>query len=372
MFGVFLVVLYSVLLAVLGVGAWRLRFAFTHFRAQSIILKPEAVDALPSVTVCIPARNEYHALSDCLERVIASTYPKLEIIVLDDMSGDKTPALIKSFASEGVRFVEGTRLREGWLGKNHALQELLDEASGTYVLFLSVDTRVSPDSIEKLVTYAQSEQASMVSVMPRRDDGWRTSVIFSTLRYFWEVMFHRRASPATASNAWMIDRKMLVNRWEGFTAFKSAIQPESQLSAALMQTHQYRFVMGAESLGISYEKKWQTQIETSIRLLYPLLGAKIAHSIVALLDMLIVLTPFLVVLSGFIIGWNVHHIIAGVFWLLFSALYGTYLKAIWKKGWWLAALLWPFVLIQEMIALLISTERYTRNMVKWKGRSVKL
>src|SRR5688572_18125111 len=90
---------------------------------------------LPSVTVCIPARNEGHALTDCLQRVVASTYERLEIIVLDDVSGDDTSALIKSFASEGVRFVKGSKLPSGWLGKNHALQGLLDEASGTFVLF---------------------------------------------------------------------------------------------------------------------------------------------------------------------------------------------------------------------------------------------
>ena len=46
-------------------------------------------------------------MTDALHRVIASTYPKLEIIVLDDLSADKTPALIKAFAQDGVRFIEG-------------------------------------------------------------------------------------------------------------------------------------------------------------------------------------------------------------------------------------------------------------------------
>ena len=41
-------------------------------------------DQLPSVSVCIPARNETHAMSECLESVLASDYPKLEAIVLDD------------------------------------------------------------------------------------------------------------------------------------------------------------------------------------------------------------------------------------------------------------------------------------------------
>ena len=80
--------------------------------------------ALPSVTVCIPARNEDHALTDCLHKVLASDYEKLEIIVVDDNSVDNTSVLIKSFAHAGVRFVAGSELPEGWLGKNHSLQML--------------------------------------------------------------------------------------------------------------------------------------------------------------------------------------------------------------------------------------------------------
>jgi glycosyltransferase involved in cell wall biosynthesis len=369
---VILFILYAVLLFVLCLGIWRVKFAYDHFRMKKPLSPTELKGNLPSVSVCIPARNEDHALTDCLQRVINSTYPKLEIIVLDDMSGDNTSALIKSFASEGVRFVEGTALPSGWLGKNHALQELLQEASGTYVLFMDVDTRIEPTSIEQLVSYIKQEEALMVSVMPRRNDGWRASVVFSTLRYLWEVLFHRREAPATASNAWMIHRKTLLDSWHGFTTFKSAIQPESKFSAALMQTNHYRFVMGTDALGISYEKKWRSQLLTSIRLLYPLLGARIAHSIIAALDMIIISSPLLIVLGGFIFGWSIHQLIGGVFWLLFAALYASYLRLVWKRGWWVAALLWPLILLQEVVISIISAIEYRKQRVTWKGRVVKV
>ena len=38
------------------------------------------VAELPTVTICITARNETHAMTRCLEHVVASEYPKLEII----------------------------------------------------------------------------------------------------------------------------------------------------------------------------------------------------------------------------------------------------------------------------------------------------
>lgn len=366
-----LYVLYAILLGMFGLGAVRLRYAYTHFKMKALVTGSNMIDSMPSVTVCVPARNETHAMTDSLQRVIASTYPKLEIIVLDDMSGDNTPALIKAFAQEGVRFVEGTKLPEGWLGKNHALQGLLKEASGAYVLFMDVDTHLQPDSIEQLVAYAEHEKALMVSVLPRREDGLRASVLFSTLRYFWEIMFHRASSPATASGAWMIRRETLLDRWQGFTSFKEAVQPESRISAELMASGQYRFLLGTELLGISYEKKWRSQLVTSTRLLFPLLGAKTAHSIIAALDLCILAAPLWIVLSGVVFGWSIHQLIAGMFILLFAGLYGSYLRKVWTRGWLIGALSWSLIVIQEAILVIVSAVAYRRKLVTWKGRLIK-
>ena len=366
-----LFVLYAVLLGMFGLAVWRLRFAYTHFTMKHLLTGKKMIESLPSVTVCIPARNENHAMTDSLERVIASNYPKLEIIVLDDMSGDDTSSLIKAFAHDGVRFVEGSRLPIGWLGKNHALQALLKEASGTYVLFMDVDTRLAPDSIEQLVSYAMQEQAAMISVLPRREDGPRASVLFSTLRYFWEIMFHRKSAPATASNAWMIHRKTLIDEFNGFESFKDAIQPEARLSSALMATGKYRFLIGTEMLGVSYEKKWRSQLSTSVRLLFPLLGAKIENVIIAALDLCIAAVPIFVILAGTIVGWSIPQLIAGLIYLLFAGLYAMYLKKIWLRGWVAGALLWPLITIQEAVLAIMSAIRYKQNVVTWKGRLVK-
>lgn len=371
MLQVILFVLYGVLLGIFGLAVWRLHYAYAHFKMKSLLTTAVMIEHMPTVTVCIPARNEDHVMNDALDRVIASTYPKLEIIVLDDLSGDNTSALIKAFAHEGVRFVEGKRLPASWLGKNHALQGLLDEASGQYILFMDVDTRLAPDSIEQLVSYAQQEDVKMVSVLPRREDSLRASVIFSTLRYFWEIMFHRRSSPATASNAWLIHRQTLLERFGGFSSIKDVIQPESRISSELMATGEYRFLIGTELLGVSYEKKWRSQLLTSVRLLSPLLQLKLPNSIVAALDLLILTTPLWIVLSGFISGWNINHVIAGAFILMFAGLYGMYLKKVWNKCWVIGGLLWSIIVLQEAILVVTSAILYGKKAVTWKGRPLK-
>jgi len=367
-----LYIIYALLTLLSVYIAWKLMFAFKHFKMKRLISEPIMLKDVPSVSVCIPARNETHAMTQCLERVVASTYPKLEIIVLDDSSADNTSVLIKSFAHAGVRFVEGSHLPEGWLGKNHALQGLLEEASGSYILYMDVDTHIEPETIGQLVAYALQERASMVSVLPRRTNVWRTSVLFGTLRFYLELILHRRGSPAVASSAWLISRTGLIHDVGGITPLRATVQPESRLAAFYSLTSRYRFIISTPLLGLSYEKKWKSQVDTSIRLLYPIIGGKVIYAIVAGMIMLLAVQPIVSIVQGLFVGWTIIQIMAAWQIAVYMALYGAYLTRVWDTAWWVGALLWPVVLIQEFIVLLVSFNRYATGAVMWKGRSVML
>ena len=365
--------LYGLDFALTMVGVFfviKLGYAFEHFKPKRPIGPVVDLKDLPSVSVCIPARNEAHAMTQCLERVIASNYPKLEIIVLDDSSADDTSFLIKSFAHAGVRFVEGARLPTGWLGKNYALEGLLGEASGSFVLYMDVDTQLAPDTIGQLVAFAASEAAAMVSVLPRRQDGWRLSLLLGSLRYYWELMLHRRSAPAVASGAWLINRRVLLDELGGFASYKNDIQPEAKLAAKLLERDGYRFIIGTPELGVSYEKKWSSQVDTSIRLLYPLLGGRLAGNLLALVGLCLLNLPSLVLLIGLFDGWGIIQTVATWQLCVFGALYGLYLDRVWQKGWWLGLMLWPVVIAQEAIILGLSIGRYRSHRVNWKGRPI--
>lgn len=351
--------------------AWKLIYAFRHFTMRNAATQRPRLGDLPSVSVCIPARNETHAMTQCLESVVASTYPKLEIIVLDDASVDNTSFLIKSFAYAGVRFVEGSPLPDGWLGKNHALQGLLEEASGRFILYADVDTRLEPETISQLVAYATKEDAQMVSVLPQRSDGWRASVLFSPLRYFWELIFHRKAAPATSSSAWMIDRYAL-NESGGFANLALDVQPEARLAATMALSDQYRFLVSTPELGVTYEKKWSSQLGTSIRLLYPRFGHAPWSALIGLTLLFILWLPLPIVLSGIFYGWTIVQALALWKLCLFMALYALYVSRTWRTHWWTAIILWPLTLSQEIVLLMLSIISYARGTVTWKGRPVRV
>jgi glycosyltransferase involved in cell wall biosynthesis len=363
-----------VLLISLGVSVYvslKLRYAVTHFKMKKLISGPSMISDLPSVSVCIPARNETHAMTQCLEHVIASTYPKLEIIVMDDSSADNTSYLIKSFAHAGVRFVEGSSLPEGWLGKNHALQGLLDEASGTYILYMDVDTLIEPDTIEELVAYALEEKAAMISVLPRRIDGTRVSVLFSSLRYLWELILHSKKNPAVASGAWMVNRKLLKDSIGGLVPFATDIQPESKIAAALMETNQYRFIISTDEIGVNYEKKWRSQVDTSIRLLFPMFSKSFVNILIMVATLLSLVAPFEILIVNLVVHRSLGIVISSLIVVIITTLvYGTYLRKVWRNGWKLGMFLWPILVVQEAILLLISSYRYLTHRVTWKGRPV--
>jgi glycosyltransferase involved in cell wall biosynthesis len=361
----------SILLTIV-LGPLLLTFAFRLERGlhRFQIRRHDKKDvALPSVSVCVPARNETHAMTQCLERVLASDYRKMEVIVFDDESADDTSILINSFAHAGVRFVPGTSLPEGWLGKNHALDVIAREASGSFILFLDVDTHIAPSTITQLVDYAVSEELQMVSVIPGRNDVWRPNVLFGHLRYYWKILLSRERSPATSSSLWMIKRHTLLDTIGGFKPHKAEVEPESRM-AALIGPKAYRCLVNTASLGVSYEKRLQSQYETSRRLLYPMTGGTWLTGLVGMVLMLLLNVPLLLLIAGVFFGWSPLQTLAVLYLVGFATLYSRYTHAIWRSNWWLAFFVWPIVIFQELILFSSSLIGYAKGTITWKGRPV--
>ncbi|MDB5176434.1 MAG: glycosyl transferase family protein [Candidatus Saccharibacteria bacterium] len=318
---------------------------------------------LPTVSVCIAARNETHAMTQCLERVVASEYPKLEIIVLDDGSRDDTSLLIKSFAHAGVRFVEGKALPDGWLGKNYAQSLLAREASGKFVFFMDVDTLIDRHTLLRAVSYAQTHQSKMVSFIPIRNDYFQVSTLLTTMRHFWTLMRFRPVKPRASSNAWLIDRTVLMDEFASDTSLQQSVEVETTIARKLAASHEYRLALSNTWLGLRYEKRWSSQVETSIRLLYPQNGKHLFNVIGIAVLLLIGLLPYVLVWWQ---AWALAVII-----IQFVITY-YYLTHVWQRYRIIGALLLPITIIQEIILLVTSTYRYKFGTITWKGRPIRL
>ena len=343
----------------------RLAVILRRFYAREYVSVPSMLETLPSVSVCIPARNERHAMTKCLEAVLTSTYPKMEVLVLDDDSVDNTSSLIKAFAREGVRFIEGGELPEGWLGKNYALKQLLDEASGTYVVFLDVDTILGPSSLAQIVAYAEERHANMVSVLPRRSDLWRASVLVAPLRYFWHVLFHRVDRPVVASGVWMARRKELIADFDDLSELRLAMEPEVDIARRYLAGAKYYFLTSRRLLGVTYEKKMSSQIETTVRLRFPEYGYSMFRTLTSsLLKLAVALSPF---------AWlyDVQFVLPALLvYVLGACAYYVYLSFVWQRGAFVGMWLWQLVLIGDAYLSLESMVCYLTGSVTWKGRPI--
>lgn len=369
-----LMICYALLIAttLLAMVVWvRLRAAFRLFRIpQSVPAKQMNEDLLPSVSLCIPARNETHAMTTCLEEALLSRYPKLEIIVLDDGSRDNTSNLIKSFAHAGVRFVEGSKLPPDWLGKNHALEGLLREASGTYVLFADVDTRLSQDSIGQMVDCMLSNGVDMMSVLPLRHKASRGSALLATLRHFWNIVGNSQSNPAVSSNAWMIKRSIMTETFNGFKNVAMNVRPEKAIARKVGKDGHYRFVIATPELGVWYEKKLSSQFETAQRIYYPDFG--LGGIVLRIIGLLLVLGPYAVFLVSIAQLHIVTAIMSASVIIGISMINSWYLGVLRTNSGWLAAAVLPYVVAREIYLLLASVYVYKRGVIVWKGRPVQL
>lgn len=341
------------------------------FRRFSVTKEDYAFSAtdsedLPTVSVCIPARNEMYTLAPCLERVLASDYQRLEIIVLDDGSTDETSHLVKSFASSGVRFAEGAPLGEGWLGKNHALQGLLEQANGDYIIYMDVDTHIRVQTISRMIAYTLRRKKRMVSALPVRFDSFAFGSLLAPLRYFWLVLLGGQKHPPVSTSAWLIDRRYLLHELGGFNGLKLDAQPELVLASHIGDA--YGFITDSK-LGLSYQKQVRSQIETSLRLLYPILGSHLSRSLSGIALLLLPFVPFVVLIMS---GDSVLGLLAYLTLGAITAVYGYYLSRVALRSWWLGMFLWPVIFAQEIILLTLSTMRHLRGTVTWKGRQMRV
>ena len=107
----------------------------------------------PLISVLIPARNEEKNIRRCLNSLLRQDYPNIEILVLDDNSSDNTSAVVEKFAKKDnrIKLYHGKPLKNGWLGKSYACQQLSEYAKGEYLLFVDADTLHFANSISSSV-----------------------------------------------------------------------------------------------------------------------------------------------------------------------------------------------------------------------------
>lgn len=326
---------------------------------------------LPTVTVAIPARNETVDLEQCLKAVLRSNYPKLEVIVLDDCSHAKTSEVIKSFAHDGVRFINGEPPQKRWLAKNQAYQALLTQATGELVMFMGVDVRVRDHTIRNLVNTMYARRKRMLSVLPLRTSLTLKAVFIQPLRYWWELVPPRRIfnRPPVLSSCWIIDKNFLESHG-GFNAVSHAILPETYFARKAVRNDEYTFLRSTHELGLTTIKSLTGQKDTAIRVKYPQIRRRLENvMLLTSIEILFLILPLIAVIYGASTSSMV--VIFGILiYLALIATHATVLTATDPGNVIRGLVTFPVALASDVALHLVSMYKYEFGSVVWKGRNV--
>ncbi|HSJ67144.1 MAG TPA: glycosyltransferase [Anditalea sp.] len=119
---------------------------------------------IPLVSVIIYVYNSRDHIIETLDSVKSQTYPKIELIVTDDLSSDNTLDLVESWFKENQdKFISTkiirTSFNTGIAGNNN---RGLAAASGEWVKFLPGDDILFPDAVQSLVNGITNDEIGFV------------------------------------------------------------------------------------------------------------------------------------------------------------------------------------------------------------------
>ena len=111
----------------------------------------------PLVSVILPTYNRAHLISRAIKSVLNQTYNKIELIVVDDASGDNTKEVIRTFNDNRIVYIQHTMNKGAAEARNSGIQR----AQGKYVAFQDDDDEWKKDKLEKQMNIMLNSSANV-------------------------------------------------------------------------------------------------------------------------------------------------------------------------------------------------------------------
>ncbi|HEU4721896.1 MAG TPA: glycosyltransferase family 2 protein [Gemmatimonadaceae bacterium] len=339
----------------------------------------------PLVSLVIPARDEAHNIGPCVESALASTYPRLEVIVVDDHSSDGTSSIVEAIASRDTRLrvITPPALPDGWFGKQWACWTGAGESRGELLGFMDADTRQTPDLVTRTVHALTSRRADLLSVAGTQELGgfWERMIqpqIFAIMlqRYGGTEIVNRsrRVSEKIANGQCLWVRRATYDALGGHAAVKHEVAEDLALAQLWFRAGRtVSLVLGLDQLSTRMYTSLRELIEgwgkniyaggrnampfgTVGRLLYPF--ALVAPSLFWLVPPIVLALGLLGVVGATALAWAAIATVANLVWWL--AVYA------WLRVSPLYALLHPVGAAMVLYIALGAIARGRR--VRWKER----
>jgi cellulose synthase/poly-beta-1,6-N-acetylglucosamine synthase-like glycosyltransferase/spore germination protein YaaH/peptidoglycan/xylan/chitin deacetylase (PgdA/CDA1 family) len=191
------------------------------------------LDPLPDVTVLIPAHNEEGVIIQTVTSVLASDYPAMHVIVVNDGSTDDTQMLLDSHFGDDPRVQIIHQVNRG---KAAALNNAMSHARTEIVVTIDADTEIESDAIRQLLRHFSDPQLGAVAGNVKVGNRSRWLTRWQALEYITSQNMEKRAFDLLncitvvpgALGAW---RKQAIEAAGGITA--DTVAEDADLTVAI-------------------------------------------------------------------------------------------------------------------------------------------
>ena len=112
------------------------------------------------ISIIVTVYNVENYIEQCLDSIVGQTYRDLEIILVDDGSTDRSPAICDRYADKDKRIRVIHKENEGLV---RARKTGIMAASGVYVGYVDADDWIEPAMYERLLQCMEESRADLVA-----------------------------------------------------------------------------------------------------------------------------------------------------------------------------------------------------------------
>jgi cellulose synthase/poly-beta-1,6-N-acetylglucosamine synthase-like glycosyltransferase len=321
-----------------------------------------------TVGVLVPMRNEATNVEGLVATLAAQEGP-FHFYLLDDNSEDKTFELLQQFTKADSRFtvIKGAVLKDKWIGKTWALQQLFDASSEEILVSIDADVRLTNDAINKAVTALNSAQLDFISPYPRQiAKTFAERLIQPLLQWSWLTTVplryaerSGRKSMAVANGQFFVVRRPALTSIGGYQSVKHAVIDDVFLARELVKNGSSGTVINGSDIAKTRMYASWNEIEAGYgKSLSKAFGSIYGAIFVMAFLLATCVTPVILGLAGNAYGW-----------LGFAAIIGTrILSALKSGGRVLDSVLHPISIVALVYLTIYSY--LMRGSIQWKGRTV--
>lgn len=222
-------------------------FFVIYFIIGIIILKNKTTENInQKVSVVVAARNEEKNISNCINSILESDYPKdlFEIIIVDDNSTDDTYKIIESFSKNNPNVKPlKSPTNATLIGKSNAIDFGISNANGDLILMTDADCIVNKFWIKNIVKHFKDDVGLVAGLTILKVDS-----IFSGFQSLdWTFLLGIGAAGISLKNPFSVIgnnlsvRKKVYEEIGGYKNLKFSVTEDFMLFKKISETTKWKY-----------------------------------------------------------------------------------------------------------------------------------